>query len=300
MRAGLERAGHEPLEVEIAREGRWTTAARRSTLEPGAAASRRRRRLPGAARPLRRGRHGPGPARGARRAIRGRRRDGLRRLHGQGRVQGADGPGRRAAGGLRGAARGRRSAPRSAASASRCSSSPRGSDRRWDLEGLRGRRSWRRRSRRRSRTTRSYRRGDGPRPRGRVLGDRQREPEASVRGRSSIDADWYDYEAKYPPGGMGCRAGADPGRRRASRSARWPSRSSARRLRGHGARATSSSRTRRASTRARQRAQHDPRLHETSVFAKLFEASGVALPRAARPAGRAGARAPRRERRYSN
>ena len=61
---------------------------------PGPRAARRRRRLPGPARAVRRGRHGPGAAGAVRRALRRLRRDGQRRLHGQGGVQGADGAGR--------------------------------------------------------------------------------------------------------------------------------------------------------------------------------------------------------------
>ena len=66
---------------------------------------RRRRRVPGAARAVRRGRHGPGAARVPRRALRGRRRARVRAVHGQGDVQGADGPCRAPAGPLPGGPR---------------------------------------------------------------------------------------------------------------------------------------------------------------------------------------------------
>ena len=84
-------------------------------------------------------------------------------------------------------------------------------------------------------------------------------PEASEPGEIAIDADWYDYEAKYRPGGMelvipaGCRP------RTARRCASWRcARSCASAAQGWRER-TSSSRPGRPG--AAQRAEHAARLH---------------------------------------
>ena len=53
VRAGLSEGGHEPVEVLIERDGRWTHEGRPLALEPVRRAARRGRRLPGAARPVR-------------------------------------------------------------------------------------------------------------------------------------------------------------------------------------------------------------------------------------------------------
>ena len=91
-----------------ARARRELARARWSGAQPGPRRrpARGRRRLPRAARAVRRGRDRAGPARAARRAL--RRRGGARlvALHGQDRVQGRAGGGRRAAGRLRRRARG--------------------------------------------------------------------------------------------------------------------------------------------------------------------------------------------------
>ena len=56
IRAGLEQAGHEPVTVEIAPDGRWSRGRRAGDDRAVGRPARRRRRLPGAARPVRRGR----------------------------------------------------------------------------------------------------------------------------------------------------------------------------------------------------------------------------------------------------
>ena len=55
------------LVVELARDGAWRHDGEELTLRAGPRAARRRRRVPGPARAVRRGRHGPGAARAARR-----------------------------------------------------------------------------------------------------------------------------------------------------------------------------------------------------------------------------------------
>ncbi len=72
------------------------------------------------------------------------------------------------------------------------------------------------------------------------------EPEASVPGEIVLNADWYDYEAKYRSGGMELVAPARLPSRCASGSGRWPSTRSAAPTAPAWRGATSSSRTRRA------------------------------------------------------
>ena len=124
VRAAVAEAGHEVLDVLLAPRRRLAARRRAGRPAPGRGAARRRRRLPRAARPLRRGRHGPGPARAARRPLRRRGRARLVAVHGQGRLQGGAGGGRRPAGRLRRGPPGRR--PGASASRSACprSSSP--------------------------------------------------------------------------------------------------------------------------------------------------------------------------------
>ena len=156
--------------------------------------------FPGPARPLRRGRHRAGSPRAARRPVRGRRRDGLRGGDGQGGLQGADDGARHPAGGLRGDSRGRHGhAPAARVREARAA-------------GLVG----------------GHRRRPGPRPistaRSRApfstthscwwsasrTGSRWSAPCSATATRSRrspgeivlTDSDWYDYEAKYQPGGM--------------------------------------------------------------------------------------------------
>ena len=138
VREGVAAAGHEVVDITIARVGRLAARRRAAGAGPRRRAARRRRGVPGPARPVRRGRHGPGAAGAARRALRRRRRARLGAVHGQGRLQGGAGGGRacRRSPTPRCASRaGRRSRPRCATSWRRwgcpCSSSRRGSARRW-------------------------------------------------------------------------------------------------------------------------------------------------------------------------
>ena len=144
VREGIAAAGHEVLPVTIERSGAWIARGRGAGAAPERRPARRRRRLPGPARPVRRGRHGPGPARAARRALRRRGRARLLAVHGQDRLQGGPGGGGRPAGRLRrraarplaGRARGRAARARGArarrSSSSRRGSAPRsGSPRSW-------------------------------------------------------------------------------------------------------------------------------------------------------------------------
>ena len=87
-----------PIEIEVGRDGVWRRDGATVAVRARARTRRRRRGVPGTARPVRRGRHGSGPARVPRRPVRRRRGARLRALHGQGDVQGADGPGRPAPG----------------------------------------------------------------------------------------------------------------------------------------------------------------------------------------------------------
>ena len=108
-----------------------------------------------------------------------------------------------------------------------------------------------------------------------------------ARARSSCTgADWYDYEAKYAPGGDGaawCPARL-AGRGDRARCGGWRARrscaSAARAWRG----STSSSRT--ASACWSTSSTRCPGFTATSVFPKLWEASGRAVPGALRPAAR--------------
>ena len=111
------------------------------------------------------------------------------------------------------------------------------------------------------------------------------DPEASVPGEIVIDADWYDYEAKYEPGGMELVVPA-----RLPEETRERVRSLAVEVflqvgcAGHGP-----LRLLRGGPRGRGRVLVNelntiPGFTDTSVYAKLFEATRGALPRAAGPA----------------
>ena len=102
------------------------------------------------------------------------------------------------------------------------------------------------------------------------------EPDASVPGEIVLTgSDWYDYEAKYQPGGMELVAPARL-RARAGRGAAARVRHvRAGRLLGPGA-GRLLRRGRRAG--AGQRAQHAPGFTETSVYPKLWEATGLSFP----------------------
>ena len=116
-----------------------------------------------------------------------------------------------------------------------------------------------------------------------VLG--HRDPVASQPGEIVLtNADWYDYEAKYEPGGMelvvparipeaGARGRPPVGGRGVQD----------RELLGHGAGRL----LRRGRARARQRAQHDPRLHLDQRLRQALRGQRSAVRGAARPAARA-------------
>ena len=121
-----------------------------------------------------------------------------------------------------------------------------------------------------------------------VLG--HRDPVASQPGEIVlVNADWYDYEAKYEPGGMelviparipdAAARGGPPARGRGLQAGG---------LLGHGARRL----LRRGRHRARQRAQHDPRLHRHERLREAVRGEWGAVRRTARPAAGVRARAP--------
>ena len=105
-----------------------------------------------------------------------------------------------------------------------------------------------------------------------------REPEASQPGEIVLKgADWYDYAAKYDPGGMELRrAGADPRGRARARCAGWRVETFVR----VGLRRAGAGRLlRRGRPRARQRAQHDARLHADERLPEAVGGeSGLAFP----------------------
>ena len=138
------------------------TTAGRLSVRPGAGLLGADVVVPGAARAVRRGRHGAGAARDARRAVCRRRGGGVGGVHGQGAVQAADGGGGRAAGRLRRRARARAGARRARQVLAEIAAlglpvfvKPAHLGSSVGIVKVSERRgSWRRRSRRRSRTTR--------------------------------------------------------------------------------------------------------------------------------------------------
>ena len=308
--AALTRAGDDVVSVEIDRDGRWAlgglpaTRRRRHGRSPRAAAARPgrrggarrgRRRLPGAARALRRGRDGAGPARARRRPVRRRRRRRLGARDGQGPVQ----VGRCATTASRStrnitlrlgdAAREPVRLPRvRQAGAARLVGR--------HLEGARRRTSWRPRSRSRSGTTRrcsSRSSSTGSRSRS-ACSETAAAGRLASRARSTVTRnEWYDYEAKYERGRDGARR---PGaHRRRSRP------SASQRARGRVVRRDRAARAWPGSTCSSaddgevlvNELNTIPGFTATSVYAKLFEASGIAYADAARAADRARARAAR-------
>ncbi len=210
-------------------------------------------------------------------------------------LQGPDGRARHAAGRLRGAARRATTASTLERSACRCSSSRRGWARRWASRkvAVRGRAGRRAGARLQPRPARD-RRGAARRARGRVLGARQRAPEASRarRDRRSTGSDWYDYEAKYEPGGMELVV---PGARCRTRCASGCGELAVEvfQLLGCAGMARADFFVEDGGEVLVNELNTIPGFTATSVYAKLFDASGVPYPRAARPPARARARAPR-------
>ena len=124
-----------------------------------------------------------------------------------------------------------------------------------------------------------------------VLGNVRPAPLASVVGEIVPHAEWYDYAAKYDAGGSDIIVparipGGDRGPRPGARG-RLVHRD---RVRGHGARRLLRARGRRG---RRQRDQHDPRLHLDERLRAPLRGVRDPVRRAARPADRARARAPR-------
>ena len=303
---GRRAAGGRPRRhrVTLERDGAWLLDGTGSSrCAPGRGLLGRRRRVPGAARPVRRGRHGPGAARAARRAVRRRGRAGQRAVHGQGRLQGADGAapacrrsttGRSATSGSRPTRRRSRRAGGARAAGVRQARAAGLVGR--DRQGRGGRRACAARSTRRSSTTRCVIVEAARRARGRVLGARQpRAGRLASRARSCSRPGerWYDYEAKYEPGGMELRVPPRGSRRRRPRAgaraggARPSGRSGCSRPRAGGL-------LRRGRAGAPQRAQHDARLHADERLRGAVRGSGIAYPELVERLVRAGDRAPRR------
>ena len=113
-----------------------------------------------------------------------------------------------------------------------------------------------------------------------VLGNE--EPETSLPGEIVAHAEWYDFEAKYTEGGMELRVPApiDAEQRRPA-CASWPPRSS--RLAGCSGLARCDFFVEPDGEVLVNEINTMPGFTETSVYAKLFEASGIALPGPLRP-----------------
>ena len=251
----------------------------RGTLDPrgraararaGRRPARRRRGVPGPARPIRRGRHGAGPARAARRALCRRGRDGLGGVDGQGALQGPDGRPRHAAGRLRGRARGRRRSalpPPAFVKPARLGSSV-GIAKAWSEAELDAALA---QAFEHDPVALVERFCEGLEVECSVLG--HRDPVASRPGEIVlVNADWYDYEAKYERAGWSWSMPAripDPQLERGPPAGRRGLR--ARRLLGHGARGL----LRRGRQRARQRAEHDSRLHLHERLREAVRGAGV-------------------------
>ena len=229
VREGLQAAGHEVLWVQIERDGAWRHEGELLSVCPGAGLLGADVVFPAL--------HGPfgedgtvqGTARDARCGVRRRRGGGLGGVHGQGAVQAADGGGGRGSGRVRGRARA------ALAHGTRARCSPR--SRRWGCRCSSSRRTWARRSgivkvsaaeeladaleqafahdalviveahgRRASRSSAACSAclsvdRDGPATTVERRG-RPRAAFASEPGEIVFEGEWYDYAAKYTPGGM--------------------------------------------------------------------------------------------------
>ena len=271
---------------------RWRHEGEPLELCPGRGAARRGRGLPGAARTLRRGRHRAGAAGDARRGLRRRGRGGFGAVHGQGALQGADGPRACRRSTTRGAPRALARAPREvleeiAELACRYSSSPRTSGSSVGIVKVRD--------------AGAARGGAGAGVRARPAGDRRGdgagiEVECAVLGlaraarngahaRLALRAGGdlvrgrvVRLRGEVPPGGMElwCPRASPPRRARGCGSWRW--RRSCSRLRGPRARGLL--RGRRAG--AGQRAEHDARLHPDERLREADRGGGHPLPGAGR------------------
>ena len=269
---------------------------RRGRAGPGRGAAGRRRRLPGPARALRRGRQRPGAARVARRPLRRLRRARLGDLHGQADPEAALRPARGAAGrvrpggrgGLARALRGDGPAALGEALAARLQ--------RRDQQGRAAGGSRRRGRAGPPPRPARHRRGLGRRPRGRVLGARQRAARDLAAGRDRRPRRLVRLRGEVRRGRHGAgRAGADP------RAAGRPRpRAGGVDLRAGGLLRPRPLRLLRRARRGgpRQRDQHDARLHRDQRLREALRGNRHPLRRPLRPPGRARGRAPRQARSY--
>ena len=114
---------------------------------------------------------------------------------------------------------------------------------------------------------------------------------ASAVGEILPHAEWYDYSAKYDEGGSDIIAPADSSRRRCrTRARRRPRLLPRTRAQRHGPRRLL---PHAAGRGARQRGQHDPRLHVHVRLCAALRRGGRVVPRGARPARAERPRPPR-------
>ena len=295
VRDGLEQGGHEPVAVEIARDGRWSSDGVPVALEPAGG-------LLGCdvAFPVLHGPYGEdGTVQGLLEALDvpyvGRGRDGLGGLHGQGAVQGPDGGQPPAAGRLPRDAGGRGSGQAPAARPARV--------REARPAGLVGRASRRCRPPRRLPAALEAgvrarpagdRGGDVARHGGRVLGAGQPRPRGLGAGRDRDRGRVVRLRGEVRAGRHGAgRAGAAAGGRAGARPVPGAGGLPAGGLCGHGPLRLLRRRPRGRVPRAGERAEHDPGLHRHERLRAAVRGERGALPRAAGPPAGPGARAPR-------
>ena len=126
------------------------------------------------------------------------------------------------------------------------------------------------------------------------------EPEASVPGEIVPAGDFYDYEAKYPGRPVAHHHPREPRTRGGGADPRSRGRGVPRhRLRGHGP-GRLPPRPRPAASSSTRSTRTHPGFTTISMFAKLWEASGVSYPAPARPADRARDGAARRPARVAH
>ena len=116
------------------------------------------------------------------------------------------------------------------------------------------------------------------------------EPRVSVPGEVCFAGEWYDYDTKYGAGQTTFKVPAPlAARGHGGDPLAGPARLPRHRLRGHGARGLL---RRGRPARARERDQHDPRLHRVQRLPAPLGSLGHPLPRPDRPPDRPGPRAP--------
>ena len=274
---GLRAAGHEVVDVVIERDGRWLADGAEVELRAGRRPARLRRRLPGPARAVRRGRHRPGPARVPRRPLRRPRRARRRGDDRQAGLQAAAARARDRAGRL---LRGRRGGLARAGRGDGPAGLGQALAARLERRHRQGERAGR--ARRRGRDGRRLRpagdrRGALRRPRGRVLGDRQRRASRPrCPGRSWPRPSGTTTPPSTSPAGWSWSSRRRSATRRSRGSASWPPTSTAPAAAPASPAATSSSRD--DGEVLVNELNTIPGFTETSVFAKLFEASGIPYP----------------------